>query len=134
MGIIDQSPQAFKQRRGAYFYYNRATIGLACAQATAVRIDIGLVRAPIMCSHFPHGNEHEITCLARRFLASCTAFECNHEPRNSLLSPSLSRNSAAHVVAVSFFHLSSLEVEAYTFIPSACCLSSRFELLYSSLV
>jgi hypothetical protein len=34
MGIIDPSPQAFKQRRGSYFYYNRAAIGLACAQAT----------------------------------------------------------------------------------------------------
>jgi hypothetical protein len=40
MGIIDPSPQAFKQRRGSYFYYNRAPIGLACAQATAMRIDI----------------------------------------------------------------------------------------------
>jgi hypothetical protein len=36
MGIIDPSPQAFKQRRGSYFYYNRAAIGLACAQATAM--------------------------------------------------------------------------------------------------
>ena len=40
MVIIDPSPQAFKQRRGSYFYYNRAAIGLACAQATAMRIDI----------------------------------------------------------------------------------------------
>jgi hypothetical protein len=48
----------------------------------------------------------EITCLVRRFLASCTALECNHEPRNSLLSPSLSRNSAAHVVVAGFFQLS----------------------------
>ena len=40
MGIIDPSPQAFNQRRGSYFYYNRAAIGLACAQATAMRIDI----------------------------------------------------------------------------------------------
>jgi hypothetical protein len=40
MGIINPSPQAFKQRRGSYFYYNRSAIGLACAQATAMRIDI----------------------------------------------------------------------------------------------
>ena len=31
-------PQAFRQRRCAYFYYNnRAAIGLACAQAVAMR-------------------------------------------------------------------------------------------------
>jgi hypothetical protein len=40
MGILDPSPQAYKKRRGSYVYYNRATIGLACAQATAMRIDI----------------------------------------------------------------------------------------------
>jgi hypothetical protein len=46
MGIIDPSPQAFKQRRGSYFCYNRAAIGLACAQATAVRIDIAPHKHP----------------------------------------------------------------------------------------
>ena len=46
MGIIDPSPQAFKQRRGAYFYYNRAAIGLACAQALAMRIDIAPHKRP----------------------------------------------------------------------------------------
>jgi hypothetical protein len=30
----------------------------------------GLARAPIICSHFPHGNEHVITCVARLFFAS----------------------------------------------------------------
>jgi hypothetical protein len=40
MGILDPSTQAHKQRRGTYFYYNRAAISLACAQATAMRIDI----------------------------------------------------------------------------------------------
>jgi len=35
MGLLDPSTKAFKQRRGTYFYYNRAAIGLACAQATA---------------------------------------------------------------------------------------------------
>jgi hypothetical protein len=40
MVILDPSTQAFKQRRGTYFYYNRAAIGIACAQATAMRIDI----------------------------------------------------------------------------------------------
>jgi hypothetical protein len=39
-------PQAFKQRRGSYFYYNRAAIGLACAQATAMRIDIAPHKPP----------------------------------------------------------------------------------------
>ena len=29
-----------------------------------------LARAPITCSHFPHGNEHVITCVARLFFAS----------------------------------------------------------------
>jgi hypothetical protein len=66
----------------------------------------GLARAPIMSSHFPHGNEHEITCLARLFLASCTALELIHEPRDSQLSPSLSKNSAAQVVAAGFSQLS----------------------------
>jgi len=46
MGIIVPSPQAFKQRRGSYFYYNRAAIGLACAQATAMRIDIAPHKRP----------------------------------------------------------------------------------------
>ena len=42
MGIPDSDPssKAYKQSRGTYFYYNRAAIGLACAQATAMRIDI----------------------------------------------------------------------------------------------
>jgi hypothetical protein len=46
MGIIVPSPQAFKQRRGSYFYYSRAAIGLACAQATAMRIDIAPHKRP----------------------------------------------------------------------------------------
>jgi hypothetical protein len=33
--FFDPSPPAVKQRRGTYLYYNRAAIGLACAQATA---------------------------------------------------------------------------------------------------
>jgi hypothetical protein len=40
MGIPDPSSKAYKHRRGTYFYYNRNAIGLACAQATAMRIDI----------------------------------------------------------------------------------------------
>ena len=40
------------------------------------------------------------------FLASCTALELIHEPRNSRLSPSLSKNSAAQVVAAGFSQLS----------------------------
>ena len=46
MGIPDPSSKAYKQRRGTYFYYNRAAIGLACAQATAMRIDIALHTRP----------------------------------------------------------------------------------------
>jgi hypothetical protein len=57
MGIIDPSPQAFKQRRGSYFYYNRAAIGLACAQATAMRSlhtwlkFLASRRAPVFARH-----------------------------------------------------------------------------------
>ena len=40
LGILDPSPEASKHRRGTYFYYNRSAIGLACAQAIAMRIDI----------------------------------------------------------------------------------------------
>jgi hypothetical protein len=40
LSALDPFPEAFKQRCGTYFYYNRAAIGLACAQATAMRIDI----------------------------------------------------------------------------------------------
>ena len=104
----------------------------------------GLARAPIMCSHFPHGNELVITCLARLFLASCTALELTHEPTNSRLSPSLSKNSAAQVVAAGFtgcynfkkrfrvkkrFSCPLLEVVAYNSTPIANCPSSHFELL-----
>jgi hypothetical protein len=92
----------------------------------------GLARAPIMCSHFPHSNEHVITCLARLFLASCTVLELIHEPRNSRLSQSLSKNSAAQVAA-GFPQLSILEVGAFNSTPSAYCPSSHFELLCSQL-
>jgi hypothetical protein len=43
--------------------------------------------------------------LTRLFLASCTALELIHEPRNSRLSPALSRNSAAQVVVVGLAQL-----------------------------
>jgi len=74
---------------------NVATVSIGRASVNVMSILLsllqssypGLARAPIMCSHFPHGNEHEITCLAR-FFASCTALELIHEPRHSLLSPS----------------------------------------------
>ena len=52
MGLLDPSPKAFKQRRGTYFYYNRAAIGLACAQATAMRIDIAPHKRPL--KKLPH--------------------------------------------------------------------------------
>jgi hypothetical protein len=52
MGLIDPSTKAFKQRRGTYFYYNRAAIGLACAQATAMRIDIAPHKRPL--KNLPH--------------------------------------------------------------------------------
>jgi hypothetical protein len=41
-----ETAKAYKQRRGTYFYYNRAAIGLACAQATAMRIDIAPHKRP----------------------------------------------------------------------------------------
>jgi hypothetical protein len=47
MGLLDPSTKAFKQRRGTYFYYNRAVIELACAQATAMRIDIAPHKRPL---------------------------------------------------------------------------------------
>ena len=47
LGILDPSPEAFKHRRGTYFYYNRSAIGLACAQAIAMRIDIARHKRPI---------------------------------------------------------------------------------------
>jgi hypothetical protein len=47
MGLLDPSTKAFKQRRGSYFYNNRADIGLACAQATAMRIDIAPHKRPL---------------------------------------------------------------------------------------
>jgi len=46
MGILVPSPQEYKQRRGTYFYYNRAAIGIACAQATAMGIDIAPHKRP----------------------------------------------------------------------------------------
>jgi hypothetical protein len=46
MGILDPSTQAYKQRRGTYFYYNRAAISLACAHVTAMRIDIAPHKRP----------------------------------------------------------------------------------------
>jgi hypothetical protein len=46
IGIPDPSSKAYKQRRGTYFYYNSAAIGLACAQATAMRIDIAPHKRP----------------------------------------------------------------------------------------
>ena len=54
MGILDPSPQAYKQRRGTYFYHNHAAIGIAGAQATAIRIDIAhtsaLAKSPLTYS------------------------------------------------------------------------------------
>jgi hypothetical protein len=47
MGLFDPSTKAFKQRRGTYFYYNRAAIGLACAQAITMRIAIAPHKRPL---------------------------------------------------------------------------------------
>ena len=52
MGLLDPSTKAFKQRRDTYFYYNCAAIGLACAQATAMRIDISPHKRPL--KKLPH--------------------------------------------------------------------------------
>jgi hypothetical protein len=46
MGIPDPSSKVYKQRRDSYFYYNRAAIVLACAQATAMTIDIAPHKRP----------------------------------------------------------------------------------------
>ena len=43
---LTHPPQAYKQRRGTYFYYNHAAIGIACAQAIAMRIDIAPHKRP----------------------------------------------------------------------------------------
>jgi hypothetical protein len=47
MGLLDPSIKTFKHRRGTYFYYNRDAIGLACAQAIAMRIDIAPQKRPL---------------------------------------------------------------------------------------
>ena len=93
--------------RGLFLLGGRLSLSGPCfSPFCKVRTHPGLARVPILCSHFPRGNEHVITCLARVFLASCTALELIHEPRNSRLSPSLRKNSAAQVVAAGFSHLS----------------------------
>jgi hypothetical protein len=53
MGLLDPSTKAFKQRRGTYFFYNRAAIGLACAQSTAMRIDIAPQKLKKLTHHVP---------------------------------------------------------------------------------
>jgi hypothetical protein len=52
MGLLNPSTKAFKQRSGTYFYYNRVAIGLACAQATTMRIDIAPHKRPL--KKLPH--------------------------------------------------------------------------------
>ena len=51
-GILDPFPEAFKKRRGTHFYYKRAAIGLACAQAVAMRIDIAPHKRPLQAQEF----------------------------------------------------------------------------------
>jgi hypothetical protein len=67
MVLLDHSPEAFKQRRGSYFYYNRAAIGLACAQATAMRIDIAPHKRPLkkLPHHDPNPHLFHIPSHAR---------------------------------------------------------------------
>ena len=85
----------------------RESIDAPCVSLSLLQSShLGLARAPIMCSHCPHGKEHVITCLALLFLASGTAPDLIHEPNSSLLSPSLSKNSAAQVVVVGLFQFS----------------------------
>jgi hypothetical protein len=55
--ILEPPTKAYKQRRGTYFYYNRAAIGLACAQAIAMRIDIAPHKRPRK-KHFHHVPDH----------------------------------------------------------------------------
>ena len=47
--------------------------------------------------------------------------ELIHNPKNSLLSPTLSKNAAVHVVVLGIFCLRPLEVEAYIPTPNVCC-------------
>ena len=55
--IFGEEPtdNAFTFRRAAYFFHNRATIGLACAQATAMRMHVAphTARRPL-CAPPPH--------------------------------------------------------------------------------
>jgi hypothetical protein len=54
-----------------------STVSVGRGSVDAPRIPLSLLRssqlglacAPILCSHFPHGKEHGITCLALLFLA-----------------------------------------------------------------
>ena len=82
------------------------------------------------CSHFPHGNEHVIICVARLFFASWMAPDVIHNPRNSLLSPSLSKNSATYGVAVGVFLSSTSWSWSIHSHPNACCWLSRIWCLY----
>jgi hypothetical protein len=51
----------------SWYVVNRFSPLLSCSFA---QFAAWLACAPIMCSHFPHGNEHVITCVARLFFAS----------------------------------------------------------------
>ena len=80
--IIDPSPRAFKQRRGDYFYYNRAAIGLACAQATAMRIDIAPHNAPTKTTpqtspHRPRYCSNKHTRHPSRNQLACSPLPCH---------------------------------------------------------
>ena len=77
-----------------------------CGDSPHFQSPAGCYSTPIICNHFPHGNEHVITCLARLFFASCTALELIQDPRHSLLSPSRNKNSAAQVVAAGLLQFS----------------------------
>ncbi len=66
MGLLDPSTKTFKQCRGTYFYYNRAVIGLACARATTMRIDITPHKRPLkkLPHHAPDPHLFHIPSLA----------------------------------------------------------------------
>ena len=46
-------PMAFTWRRAEYFFHNRAAIGIACAQATALRTHVAPHAARRLRAHFP---------------------------------------------------------------------------------
>ena len=84
-----QSINSFTFRRAAYFFHNRPTIGLACAQATAMRTHVAphTIRRPLRVALLP-------ACVPRSPPHSLLSSACLIKP----LSPSFSPGSRCVVV------------------------------------